>query len=272
MAGIEVSLGEVIRDSVRAGVDGIHKATPATVTAYDPLTNTVVVQPNVKRALFSASGKRVFEQLPEIPYVPVIFPRVGDMAVTFPVEVGARVLLVFCDVSLAEWHGGDDVVEPVDARRHSLGWPVAIPGLYPDAEQLSSDPLDLAARAAGMVIGEHDGAGRIEITPTTIKLGKDAVDFVALATPTQAGLDACMAQANAAMASAGAAHTVANSLVTFCGALLVGLLNHVHPIPTGVTGNPGFPVGPLPPVPPPGTPGAAASAPGAVTATRAKAK
>src|SRR5690606_33868177 len=65
--------------------------------------------------------------------------------------------------------------------RHSLGWPVAIPGLFPDTKPLAADPFSLLARAAGMVIGQDGGDSRIEITDSGVKIGADATEYVALA-------------------------------------------------------------------------------------------
>lgn len=220
MAGEPISLWEAVHSGVTSALDEVFVARPGKVTAYDPITNTAVVKPMVKRALYSVDDdERSYEELPEIPFVPVIFPRAGAYAMTLPVGVGDTVLLVFCDVSLAEWRASGAVSEPVDARRHSIGWPVAIPGFFPDSSPMSPAVLDLAARVAGVVLGEHGGLGRIEITPTTIKLGAAALDFVALATPTQAGLAACMAAANAAVASAAAIIASFNSHTHVCAAI-----------------------------------------------------
>lgn len=252
MAGVPVSLVEVVREGVASALDDVFTALPGKVTAYDPTTNTASVRPMVKRALYSVDEeKRSYETLPEIPNVPVMWPRAGAYVVTLPLQAGDSVLLVFSQSSVAEWRETGQVSEPLDARRHSIGHPFAIPGAFPDNAPMSPDPVDLLARNAGMVIGEHAGNARIEVTPTTIKIGKAATDFVALATPTQAGLSACMASANAAIAAA--------------TALIAAVADHVHPVPGGTSGNPTF-VHALPSAPSAGT------APGSVAATMAKAK
>jgi hypothetical protein len=190
VAGAPVSDAEIIRAGIDAALEDLYVARPGEVTAYDPLTNTAVVKPMVKQALYTTSGKRVFEELPEIPFVPVIFPRAGAFAMTLPVEVGDAVLLVFCDVSLAEWRDSGQLSEPIDARRHSLGWPVAIPGFFPDTSPMSANPVDVLARAVAMILGQHGGNSRIEIRDNEIKIGKDATDYVALAAKVDAGFSA----------------------------------------------------------------------------------
>jgi len=203
VAGIPVSLAELVRTATRVERDDVFVARAGKVTAYDELTNTAVVKPMVKHALFKSSGERVFDELPEIPFVPVMFPRAGNFVLTMPVPVGTPVTLLFLDVSHAEWVETGDVSEPVDAQRHGLGWPVAILGMFPDNDRMSADPVDVAARTGGMVIGEHDGTARIEIvkadgpTPHVIKIGKDATDFVALASKVMTELAAIRTWANA---------------------------------------------------------------------------
>lgn len=241
MPGKPVSLSEAIDTGISSALGELFVARPGKVTKFDAEKQTATIKPMVKRTLFDVqSDDRTFEELPEIPNVPVIFPRAGDWAMTLPVALGDTVLLVFCDVSLAEWRTTGEVAEPLDARRHSLGWPVAIPGFFPDSKPLSSSGTDVAARTGGAMLGQQNGASRIELSPTSIKLGKNAIDAVALSTPTQAGLAACMAAANVAIAS--------------IGAFIAAYSTHTH-----LCNAPATPSGPpfgAPPVPPvPGIPG-----------------
>ena len=198
MSGAPASLGEIFRLYQTATLNRIHKALPGVIVSYDAERNTAWVKPSVAQSYFSRDGDREYVELPEMPSVPVVFPRFGPYAITFPVKKGDRVLLVFLDVGIAEWHDAapEEVAEPLDARRHSSGYPVAIPGLYPMGEPMSGETADLAARAAGLVLGEHNGPCRIELVPGAtdaddrIKLGADATEFVALANKVDAIVDA----------------------------------------------------------------------------------
>lgn len=217
MAGEDASLAEVILAGIETALGEVHKALPGKVTAYDPVTNTAIVKPQIKKPLTAADGGVAYEDIPEIPFVPVLWPRTAGYAITFPLAVGDCVLLIFCDTSLAEWRESGDVAEPLDARRHSVGWPVAIPGFFPDATALSSAPDALAARAAGMVIGEDGGSSRIEITPTAIKLGKDAAEFVALASKVDAFINAFCNAVPVATDGGAAIQTAAKTAWTTAG-------------------------------------------------------
>lgn len=231
---MDATLSEAVRTGISAATEEMFVARPGKVVSYNPATNTATVKPMVKRALYGLDEEeRSFEDLPELPNVPVIFPRAGEYVLTLPVSAGDTVLLVFADVSMAEWRSSGELSEPVDARRHSIGWPVAIPGFFPDVTPMSPSPLDVAARTGGAVLGQDGGASRIEISPTGIKLGANAIDFVALATPTQAGLAACMAAANAAIAGMAALIATFNSHTHLCSAPSVA---SATPLPQAASG------------------------------------
>lgn len=217
MAGAPVSISEVILEGVHSALDEVYVARAGQIVAYDPVTNTATVKPAVKRTLYKADGARVYEELPDIPSVPVMFPRAGGFIFRTPVEPGTPVLLLFCDVSHAEWRESGGIVEPVDARRHSVGYPVAIPGLFPLNDLPSaSDAVEVAA--GGAVLGADGGSAQMLIGGTLpgIRFGKLAVSPVALATPLMAFVSA----ASSAMTTGGASDTsVAAALAAIQAAL-----------------------------------------------------
>jgi Phage protein Gp138 N-terminal domain len=202
MAGPYVSAGQAIRAGINVALDELHTAMPAKVTAYDPITHTVVVQPALKQSIVVGSSKRTFVALPEIPFVPVVFPRSGGMVMRFPIEPGDWVWLMFSEGSMAEWKRRGSVSEPQDARRHSIGWPVAIPGAYPNVEPLS--PLDAAAVTNGQAVFGQDGGKQMRVGPTGIELapaGVTPVSPVALSDPTDDALETLTDALNATIAS-----------------------------------------------------------------------
>lgn len=91
----------------------------------------VDVQPVMKRAYTNEDGVRTAEKLPVIPSVPLIYPGGGGFVVTWPMQVGDEVLLVFSDDSLDSYLqvGGAQDIDPQDDRRHHLSDAIAIPGI-----------------------------------------------------------------------------------------------------------------------------------------------
>lgn len=224
MISEQPSLGEVIQHALDAAWGELHKAGPGIVTAYDSITNTAVVKPAIKHARYSTStGERTYEALQEIPFVPVIFPRAGGFILRMPLQPGDHVLLVFLDHSLAEWHESGDVSEPEDARRHSAGWPVAIPGLFPSA----SPPSPVDALFSGAVFGA-DGGRQVRVGSNAIELAPAGVtpsSYVALAS----SVDAALSQL------ASAIRDLASYVTT-----------HTHPTPGGPSSAPTPPPSPGP--------------------------
>jgi hypothetical protein len=86
----------------------------------------------------------------------------------------------FGEASLGEWRTTGQHSQPSDARRHSVGWPWCVPGLYPDTKPLAAG--DQTARDAGLVIGKDGSNEQIRFAAGEIKAGANATDFVALAT------------------------------------------------------------------------------------------
>lgn len=197
MTAQDTKTSDIVESRIASKLHYMHTAIPAKVTTYDPLTNTCFAKPVVKTALRDDNGDIIYEDWPEIPFIPVCFPRAGDFVLTFPIAEGDYVLLVFSEASTAEWRDSGDFSEPWDLRRFSSGYPLAIPGAFPPASPLSSSPTDVAARGAGIVLGQHDGAARIEITSAFIKLGASATDFVALSSKVDAIFSALKTYASA---------------------------------------------------------------------------
>ncbi len=184
------SQAELLRWALNTRVSQIHTALPAEVVAYDLETQTVDVQPLIKRVTVDRDGNQLVESLPQINAVPVLFPRAGGAFVSFPVAEGDTVLLVFSERSLDLWRERGGEVDPGDLRMHQLADAIAIPGLYPSNAALAD------AHAENIVIG-FDGGAHIHIKPNgEVHLGQEnPASFVSLATATDARLTALEAWA-----------------------------------------------------------------------------
>jgi len=157
------TLSRVINDAIKAGLTEIHTALPGTVESYDPVRQSANVQPTVMRRYVSENGEVVAESLPQITDVPVVFPGAGGMRITFPVQRGDTVLLIFTEASIERWLTRGVNADPEDDRRHALTDAIAIPGLRSFASPLTSAPTDRAT------IGADSGA-RIELKSDEITI------------------------------------------------------------------------------------------------------
>jgi hypothetical protein len=169
----------------------LHTAMPGKVESYDASTQTVSVKPQIKTAYPDGEGDYTHKDLPVIPNVPVQFPRAGGFFVSFPIQKGDFVLLVFSERSIQAWRDKGTAVEPGDLALHPLDGAVAIPGVYPEADALAD------ASDTDMVLGK-DGteAAQIKLTSSQVHLG-GGDQFVALSNLVNSRLSAMVTFINA---------------------------------------------------------------------------
>lgn len=187
-------LSEILERVNRSAQAHMHTSLPAKVLKFDPVANTVDVELVTKADFYDPETReRDFDERPStIGNVPVIWPRGGGYVMTLPLAAGDFVWLMFSEQALGEWRTTGQTSEPADARRHSIGYPFALPGAFPDVRPLAS--ADVTNRTSKMVIGEDGGNCQIVLDKAavpnpTILLHKDATQFVALANLVQAALD-----------------------------------------------------------------------------------
>lgn len=188
---------DLIQAAIRDREMDLHVSMPAKVESYDASAQTVEVVPQLNRALPDGLGNFTSEELPKLADVPVCFPRAGGFFVSFPIQKGDFVLLVFSERNLGAWLSTGEQGDPGDLGMHTLDGAVAIPGVYP-----SNAALDDASDT-DMVLGKDGStAAKIEITDSLVKMGGGA-NFVALANLVKARIDTIQAAFDAHI------HTVA---------------------------------------------------------------
>lgn len=117
---------EVIRAALESRLLDVHTCLPGTVVTFDPIGQSVNVQPAVKRAIPTSDGETEHEDLPIIHNVPVAFPGGGGYVMRFPITIGDHVWLMFSEAAMARWRTTGQVSEPGDLRRHDLSYACAI--------------------------------------------------------------------------------------------------------------------------------------------------
>lgn len=151
-------LAEVIKAAIANATGEIHTALPGKVEKYDSAKQRVDVKPLLKKAVINIDGTESTVALPVIPDVPVMFPRAGGFFLTFPIQKGDFVLLVFVERSTDLFLAGPGAdTDPVDFRTHDLSDAVAFPCFYPFGKSIKDiDP-------ANMVLGQDRGGSKIVI-------------------------------------------------------------------------------------------------------------
>ncbi len=215
---------DILKSALQGAVAGINTSEPGTVVSYNPLTQTATIALSIKGASRDADGVITAYERPNIPNVPIAWPRTasgyGD---TFPLASGDPVLVVFSSRSTDEWRTVTGTRhEPRDpSRRHALQDAIAIPGCGSP-----SGPLPVTAYAA---------AARVISAPELLLGSSLATQRVMLATLFETQLVTwlnALATFQAAIVSAigtgdlvalaAAAVTFASAQATFVGAVTTG--------------------------------------------------
>jgi len=173
----------VLRTALDAQQSGIWTAMPAIVDAVDLDKQTITAQIAIECIWVDDSGKRTNSPYPPLVDVPIVWPRAGGFALTFPIKKGDEVLIVFASRCIDSWWQNGGVQVPAEIRFHDLSDGFAIPGPTSQPKKLSN------VSAQNVQLRTDDGAGVLEITPggiikcysTPVAVDGDSVDAGTLA-------------------------------------------------------------------------------------------
>lgn len=174
--------GDMLDAYREAWAEELHTAIPGRVESYTAGEQVADVQPMIRRRLERRDGTAVYETMPIIRAVPIVWPRAGSWFVHMPLAAGDFVLLVICERDIARWRQTGDLSPPLDVRHHHLSHAVAIPGVYPRTSELGggSTPSDafVLGRDGGSTIHVKQ-SGEVEVKGSPVLLGTSATKGVA---------------------------------------------------------------------------------------------
>lgn len=162
--GITPSLAEVLRAALDSRMDDVQVALPGRVVAYHAGSQTVDVQPLVRRPLRTRSGDVRSEDLPVLPNVPVAFMRGGGFFLTFPLAADDTGLILFTSRDMAGWRTSGALSDAQDLRTHNLTSALFLPGLHSVPGQLG-DPDDTNA-----MLGASGGTGFVRVRSDRVEV------------------------------------------------------------------------------------------------------
>lgn len=152
-------------EAQRAALGGlqarIRTALPGIVAAVDLVRQAVSVQPATQGEQESQDGTSANVNLPLLVDVPIVWPRAGGFALTFPVKVGDEVLVMIADRCIDAWWQSGGIGAALEPRMHDLSDAFAIlaPSSQPKAQQLVN------VSETAMQMRNEAGTAYIEITP-----------------------------------------------------------------------------------------------------------
>ena len=117
------SLSEKIGSELRVAAPGI-------IRAYNAGTNTATVQLAIREKVSQMDGTTADTDLPLLLDCPVMMPRGGGYALTFPVAAGDECLVIFADSCIDAWWQSGGIQNQLEKRRHDLSDGIVVPGLW----------------------------------------------------------------------------------------------------------------------------------------------
>lgn len=170
-----VNLSDTIRSHILSTLPDVYTALPARVDSYDNKTRTISATPVVRR-IYGDGVKQVPMSIDDIP---LVFPSGGGAEVTFPIQEGDQVLLIFSMRNIQDWMAspeGNEVTPTLD-RNHSIQDAIAIPSMFTkqQAREANPDHMELIFGESVIQIQENS---KIVVESGTIELGEGATEAV----------------------------------------------------------------------------------------------
>lgn len=163
----DFTLTEAVRSAIIKELSSIHTCLPGRIEKYDNTKQLASVTPLIKKKF--ADGTLL--PMPIIENVPVVWPRGGGASLTFPLEQGDGVLLVFSERSMDTWLSVGGEAEPGSPTMFDLSDAIAVPGLNSfnvASHSPNNDDVQLTKGTTRITIKKN---GNVEIDGDNIELG-----------------------------------------------------------------------------------------------------
>lgn len=151
---------EILRTALDGKAAGMWSALPGIVTAVNLTAQTVSVQPSIQGKQTAQDGTQADVTMPLLVDVPIVWPRAGGFALTFPIAAGDECLVVFGSRCIDSWWQTGEVGPQAEQRMHDLSDGFAIFAPTSQARKLSS------VSASNVQLRDDAGTTFIEITPS----------------------------------------------------------------------------------------------------------
>ena len=157
---------ELLNLAINNRLTDVNICMPGEIVSYDYTQQRAKVQP----ALNQKYNNGEVINLPIIHNVPVIHPASGGASITFPVNTGDNVMLVFSQKSLEEWLSSGEQVTPDDPRQNDLTDAIAILGLRSFSEPSpAGNNTDLLVKYDGSEIALKPN-GEVNVKATEVNI------------------------------------------------------------------------------------------------------
>jgi len=150
---------ESLRMALESYASQLWTALPASVVSVNLAAQTISVQPTIQGSVADPSGNVRLVNLPVLVDVPLVWPKAGGFALTFPVAAGDEVLVVFSCRCIDSWWQSGGIGAPAESRMHDLSDGFAILAPTSQPKKLSN------VSSTNVQLRNYAGDTLVEITP-----------------------------------------------------------------------------------------------------------
>lgn len=158
---------ETLRMALESQQSKMYTALPAVVVDFDPIRQTVNVQPTIAAVVRQEDGTFKATNLPLLLDCPVQFPSGGGVVMTMPIAKGNEGLVVFASRCIDAWWQLGGIQNPMELRMHDLSDGFFIPGVRNQMHKFT-DTTKISLTDAQ--IRSEDGSTVISLNPTSQKV------------------------------------------------------------------------------------------------------
>lgn len=159
MADGEISLQETMQSAVEHYLENQNTAIPGFVIRT--INSLQTQQVDVQIAINFKGYDGTSQERPPILNIPVVFPASSSSAITFPLNPGDPVLLIFSQRGLSAWKSSNGYAStPTDYRMHDVRDCFAIPGAFPTSRAPNNPAKRRWAHSTNDLVVAHNlGSG-----------------------------------------------------------------------------------------------------------------
>lgn len=156
----------ILADSIS---NNLRVAVPGVIQSFDPIEQTVTVQPVIREKIRNDDLSEDWVNLPLLLDVPIVLPRAGGFILTLPIQPGDECLVIFADMCIDAWWEAGGIQNQIEKRRHDLSDAFAILGSWSQPRRIQN-----YSTAAAQLRSEN-GTSYIEIKANEINIVSPAV-------------------------------------------------------------------------------------------------
>lgn len=149
----------------------LRVASPGIIQSFDKEEQTVKVQLALRELINKEDLSQQWLDIPILLDVPIVIPRAGNYAITFPIKKDDECLVIFSDMCIDAWFSNGGIQNQIELRRHDLSDAFAILGPWSQPNKIENYSDEF------LQIRNEKGNALIEMKENEINLVADLINI-----------------------------------------------------------------------------------------------